>query len=107
MVDKTELAALVERVLGGDTRAYETIYLETKDNIYFHAKTVLKSDESAWDAVQDTFVAASSSFKTGFVTETLWSYHLPFVPMMATSNSSSSAGTGISKPLTSSLRPSE
>ena len=51
--------------------------------------------------------AASSSFKTGFVTETLWSYHLPFVPMMATSNSSSSAGTGISKPLTSSLRPSE
>lgn len=38
MVDKTELAALVERVLGGDTRAYETIYLETKDNIYFHAK---------------------------------------------------------------------
>ena len=63
MVDKTELAALVERVLGGDTRAYETIYLETKDNIYFHAKTVLKSDESAWDAVQDTFVAAFRSLE--------------------------------------------
>lgn len=63
MVDKTELAALVERVLGGDTRAYETIYLETKDNIYFYAKTVLKSDESAWDAVQDTFVAAFRSLE--------------------------------------------
>lgn len=63
MVDKTELAALVERVLGGDTCAYEAIYLATKDNIYFHAKTVLKSDESAWDAVQDTFVAAFRSLE--------------------------------------------
>ncbi len=63
MVNKTELAALVKRVLGGDTRAYETIYLATKDNIYFHAKTVLKSDESAWDAVQDTFVAAFRSLE--------------------------------------------
>lgn len=63
MADKKELAALVERVLGGDTRAYEAIYLATKDNIYFHAKTVLKSDESAWDAVQDTFVAAFRSLE--------------------------------------------
>lgn len=63
MADKKELAALVERVLGGDTRAYEMIYLLTKDNIYFHAKTVLKSDESAWDAVQDTFVAAFRSLE--------------------------------------------
>ncbi|WP_418450579.1 FAD-dependent oxidoreductase [Blautia sp.] len=36
----------------------------------------------------------------------LWSYHFPFVPIKATSNSSSIAGTGISNPYTSSLIPS-
>ena len=34
----------------------------------------------------------------GFFTLTLWSYHLPFSPRIATLNSSPMAGTGISNP---------
>lgn len=41
-------------------------------------------------------------FALGSDTETLWSYHLPFSPRIATSNSSSRAGTGTSNPYTSS-----
>ena len=62
-VDKTKLASLVERVLNGETQVYEAIYLATKDNIYFHAKTVLQSEESAWDVVQDTYAAAFRSLE--------------------------------------------
>ena len=39
-----------------------------------------------------------SSPGTGSETVTLWSYHLPFVPIKARSNSSSRDGTGMSKP---------
>lgn len=53
-----KLGMLVQKVLNGDVQAYEKIFLNTKDNVFFHAKTLLKSDESAWDAVQDTYVAA-------------------------------------------------
>ena len=61
--------------------------------------------ESASLSSVSASVEAESSF-TGFLTLTLWSYHFPFVPTKATSNSSSSAGTGISNPYTSSLIPS-
>lgn len=57
-VETGKLGALVRRVLAGDAPAYESIFLETKDNIFFHAKMMLKSDESAWDTVQDTYIAA-------------------------------------------------
>ena len=57
--------------------------------------------------IHERAVRSKTYFFTGFETFTMWSYHFPFVPMMATSNSSSSAGTGISKPFTSSLSPSE
>lgn len=60
-VENTNLVSLAEMVLAGDTQAYETIFLETKDNIFFHAKTILLSDEAAWDAVQDSFIAAFRS----------------------------------------------
>ncbi len=53
-----KLGTLVQRVLNGDVQAYEKIFLNTKDNVFFHTKMLLKSDESAWDAVQDTYVAA-------------------------------------------------
>lgn len=62
-MENTNLASLAMRVLGGDTQAYEGIFLETKDNIYFHAKTVLLSEEAAWDAVQDSYVAAFRSLE--------------------------------------------
>ena len=40
-------------------------------------------------------------------TLTLWSYHFPFVPISARSNSFSNASTGTSKAYTSSLEPSD
>ena len=50
--------------------------------------------------VKDSKLIESSIYSalTGSVTVTLWSYHLPFSPMIAQSNSSSSAGTGTSNP---------
>ena len=62
-VDEKNLAALVERVLGGETRAYEAVFLATKDSMYFHAKTILQSEEAAWDAVQDAYIAAFRSLE--------------------------------------------
>ena len=50
--------------------------------------------------------ALISSPSTGSDTTTLWSYQFPFVPRRARSNSSSRAGTGTSKPYTSSVKPS-
>ena len=51
-------------------------------------------------------VNSPDGMSMAFLTLTLWSYHFPFVPIKATSNSSSIAGTGISNPYTSSLIPS-
>lgn len=62
-MDVERLSALAERVLGGETEAYEAIFLETKDNLYFHAKTILLSEEAAWDAVQDSYLAAFRSLE--------------------------------------------
>lgn len=62
-MDAERLSALAERVLSGETEVYEAIFLETKDNIYFHAKTILLSEEEAWDAVQDSYIAAFRSLE--------------------------------------------
>ena len=62
-MDAERLSALAERVLGGEIEVYEAIFLETKDNIYFHAKTILLSEEAAWDAVQDSYIAAFRSLE--------------------------------------------
>lgn len=55
------LSELVGRVLSGDAQAYEELYLQTKDNVFFHAKIALLSEESAWDIVQNTYAAAFRS----------------------------------------------
>lgn len=62
-MDVNKLSALADRVLDGETQAYEAIYLETKDDIFFHAKTILESEEAAWDAVQDSYIAAFRSLE--------------------------------------------
>lgn len=62
-MDVEKLSALAERVLDGETEAYEAIFLDTKDNLYFHAKTILLSEEAAWDAVQDSYLAAFRSLE--------------------------------------------
>lgn len=55
------LAELVGRISNGDAQAYEELYLQTKDNVFFHAKTALLSEETAWDIVQSTYTAAFRS----------------------------------------------
>ena len=72
----------------------------------FASLSVSSALESASLFSLSSFFASVSSDFTGFLTLTLWSYHFPFVPIKATSNSSSIAGTGISNPYTSSLIPS-
>ena len=54
-------------------------------------------EESSFLSVSSV-VSSTSPVFTGSLTLTLWSYHLPFSPRSATSNSSSMAGTGISNP---------
>ena len=51
--------------------------------------------------------AASSAAGTASATLTVWSYQVPLVPRMASWKSASTAATGMSKPYTSSLVPSE
>lgn len=60
-MENRAVAELVKRVSGGDTRAFEELFLATKDDVFFHAKTALKSEENAWDVVQDTYIAAYRS----------------------------------------------
>lgn len=62
-MNSTSSAALVRRVLSGDIQAYEKLFLQTKDAIFFHARLILKSEEAAWDAVQDAYVAAFRSLE--------------------------------------------
>ncbi|MBD8920056.1 MAG: hypothetical protein EGR92_03995 [[Eubacterium] rectale] len=59
---------------------------------------------SSFPSLLDTLASVSAG--VAFETFTLWSYHLPFVPISARSNSSSKTGTGISNALTSSVVPS-
>ena len=56
--------------------------------------------------IHERAVRSKNYFFTGFETFTMWSYHFPFFPMRASGNSSSRAGTGTSKPFTTSSVPS-
>ena len=87
-------------------------WLERVTNVTIAASAVCPAGfwasaaSSLFSVSDDAASASSASPETGFSTLTLWSYQVPFLPIRARSNSSPSAGTGTSKPLTSSLRPS-
>ena len=53
-----ELAALVEAARGGDQAAYTALYEATSPEVYRTARSLLRSEEQAVDAQQDTYVYA-------------------------------------------------
>lgn len=47
---------IVRRAKGGDSRALEEIYNETRQMVYFTALGILRNEEDAEDVVQDTYI---------------------------------------------------
>lgn len=62
-VTKTSLASVpnevaIERVRGGDTRAYEIIMRRHNQRLFRVARSILQDDDAAQDAVQEAYVSA-------------------------------------------------
>ena len=49
-------AALVRRVLNGDSAAFESLYADTYKGVFFHAKEILKNDADVEDAVSEAYL---------------------------------------------------
>ena len=49
---------LVDKVLRGDSNAFETLYNDTKRDVYYTALRILKNEEDAKDVMQETFITA-------------------------------------------------
>ena len=57
-MNKTEITALAQRAQAGDKAAFEALYNEFSDKVYFFAKRNVGSSEAARDITSDTFVTA-------------------------------------------------
>ena len=64
MERKELLCSLAKEALLGKQEAFEKIYTLTNDNVYFHAKKILRNEEDCLDAVQDTYLAAYKNFSS-------------------------------------------
>lgn len=64
MKDMSNLASLVTRIRAGDANAFDALYRETYNTVYFHAKSILKHEEDALDIVQETYLTAYSTLDT-------------------------------------------
>ena len=75
---KDEEQALIARILGGDTQAFEEIVLEHQKNVYNLALKMTGNVDDAFDVSQDTFLRAYnalSSFR-GDSRLSVWLYRL-------------------------------
>ena len=75
---KDEEQALIARILGGDTQAFEEIVLEHQKNVYNLALKMTGNADDAFDVSQDTFLRAYnalSSFR-GDSRLSVWLYRL-------------------------------
>lgn len=54
----SELGQLVLRIRDGDSSAFDDLYTATQKSVYYHAFQILKNEDDALDAVQDTYVTA-------------------------------------------------
>lgn len=54
----SELGQLVLRIRDGDASAFDDLYTATQKAVYYHAYQILKNEDDALDAVQDTYVTA-------------------------------------------------
>ena len=67
-MDKTELTNAAEAARNGDRQAFEILYNEYRDKLYFFVKKNVGSTEAAEDIVSETFISAMekiSSLKSG------------------------------------------
>lgn len=58
MMEKTEIAQLVEKVRKGDNKAFEKLYNETNKGAYFVALKITGNEDDAMDILQDSYVKA-------------------------------------------------
>ena len=60
---KDEELRLIERVLQGDTDAFEPLVLENQQRVYTVALRITGNEADAWDAAQEAFLRAYRSLK--------------------------------------------
>ena len=58
MMEKSQIAQLVSKVLEGDEKAFESLYSLTNQNAYFVAKKIAKDEDAALDILQDSYIKA-------------------------------------------------
>ena len=61
---RAEEAALIERVLGGETDAVEPLVVENQSRVYHLALKMLSDPEDAYDVSQEAFLKAFTSLKS-------------------------------------------
>ena len=61
---RAEEAALIERVLGGDTDAFEPLVTENQSRVYHLALKMMSDPEDAYDVSQEAFLKAFTSLKS-------------------------------------------
>ncbi len=61
---RAEEAALIERVLGGETDAFEPLVTENQSRVYHLALKMLSDPEDAYDVSQEAFLKAFTSLKS-------------------------------------------
>ena len=61
IVDKQEMFDLVSKAQGGDNNAFEKLFIEIQDNLYFYALKMIHNQQDAEDAVQSTAIEIFNS----------------------------------------------
>lgn len=64
MNEDMQLQVAVRLAKQGDTKAFEDLYNLTYKYAFFHAKSILKDENEAWDLVQDTYIAVYQNIGT-------------------------------------------
>lgn len=64
MNEDMQLQVTVRLAKQGDTKAFEDLYNLTYKYAFFHAKSILKDEDEAWDLVQDTYIAVYQNIGT-------------------------------------------
>lgn len=64
MNEDMQLQVAVQLAKQGDAKAFEDLYNLTYKYAFFHAKSILKEENEAWDLVQDTYIAVYQNIGT-------------------------------------------
>lgn len=64
MNEDMQLQVTVRLAKQGDKKAFEDLYNLTYKYAFFHAKSILKDEDEAWDLVQDTYIAVYQNIGT-------------------------------------------